>query len=648
MKKNQSIKYILTDVLPAELPLIFSNKNFYKFLLKENQYIDQPEKYKSINKYGTIPNVFKIRKGKNDYRYLSLMHPYSQMILTKFISDYAEIIITYFQQNSIFSVRAPIRINDTEYIISDSDIEEINSMIDTTKEEYNFKKLPIITRFFDLNKYAKITDFYKSYYLKDLEIKYNYMLKMDISNCFNNIYTHSVDWAYLGSKEIAKSNLNNKERFSFIIDEVMQYMNYKETNGILIGPEFSRMFAEIILTHIDNLIYSELKEKDIHYKRHYEIVRFLDDIFVFSFSKDKLEEIQEVIKEKYLLYKLTFNDKKTFLETVPFFKEHLWVNKAKQLLNVFLDFCNNLEERNSKTAYNNLLEGVRGVVVEYESHMGHIISYIITSLENIQKSFLKEVKKKKEMKDVYIHSSKYIDLITQIVSLSISHENIVKVSRMYIKFLLLFHDDENFDIDELIYKKAFLLLNYHRDYWTELQNLVLVLSLTKNKYLPPDFLKSIIEMDSGYLSLAVISFYILNVDRKITNKTDYYEDVYKKINDIFEKILQDCADIYGFEFKGSKYPDSECIDKFVQSDRLYIIHDFYSSGILNSENRKKTEKIKKIIGKRYDSFKGSKKIYPTFLQYIRDFDKPFIQWDMTEDTMIRDFFLHKLYKKKIY
>ena len=107
------------------------------------------------------------------------------------------------------------------------------------------------------------------------------MMKMDILNCFNNIYTHSVDWAYLGSKEIAKANINNSERFSYIIDELMQYMNYRETNGILIGPEFSRLFAEIILTRIDNLIYSDLKKMGINYKKEYEIARFLDDIFIF-------------------------------------------------------------------------------------------------------------------------------------------------------------------------------------------------------------------------------------------------------------------------------------------------------------------------------------------------------------------------------
>ena len=38
----------------------------------------------------------------------------------------------------------------------------------------------------------------------------------------------------------------------------MQEMNYNETNGIVIGPEFSRIFAEVILQQIDTSVEREL------------------------------------------------------------------------------------------------------------------------------------------------------------------------------------------------------------------------------------------------------------------------------------------------------------------------------------------------------------------------------------------------------
>lgn len=42
-----------------------------------------------------------------------------------------------------------------------------------------------------------------------------------------------------------------KESFGSKFDSLMQRMNYNETNGILIGPEVSRIFSEIILQAVD-------------------------------------------------------------------------------------------------------------------------------------------------------------------------------------------------------------------------------------------------------------------------------------------------------------------------------------------------------------------------------------------------------------
>ena len=73
------------------------------------------------------------------------------------------------------------------------------------------------------------------------------------------------------------------------------------------------------------------------------------------------------------------------------------------------------------------------------------------------------------------------------------------------------------------------------------------------------------------------------------------------------------------------------------------MHDFYSSGVLDSENLKNTEKIRKFIRKRSEGL-GDGKIYTTFIMYIKDFDKPFIKWDISDNEMIKDFLLQNSIK----
>lgn len=41
-------------------------------------------------------------------------------------------------------------------------------------------------------------------------------------------------------------------------DKMMQEMNYNETNGIVIGPECSRIFAEVIMQYVDQMVEQQL------------------------------------------------------------------------------------------------------------------------------------------------------------------------------------------------------------------------------------------------------------------------------------------------------------------------------------------------------------------------------------------------------
>jgi len=73
----------------------------------------------------------------------------------------------------------------------------------------------------------------------------------------------------------------DKETFGYKFDKLLMDLNYNETNGIVIGPEFSRIFAEIILQRIDLHVLRRTEEQGLKHKTDYEVFRYVDDYFLF-------------------------------------------------------------------------------------------------------------------------------------------------------------------------------------------------------------------------------------------------------------------------------------------------------------------------------------------------------------------------------
>ena len=157
------------------------------------------------------------------------------------------------------------------------------------------------------------SNFRKSIYSRNARfVGYKYKLKLDIANCFNSIYTHSISWACVG-KEKAKSMYNNKNLQSIEykigdkIDELNSNMNATQTNGLLTGPFTSKVTAEIILTQLDKIL-----------KEEFDFVRFVDDYnFYFSTQEEAnsaIPKIASILNE----YNLLINKEKIQIIKFPF------------------------------------------------------------------------------------------------------------------------------------------------------------------------------------------------------------------------------------------------------------------------------------------------------------------------------------------
>ncbi|WP_457617960.1 RNA-directed DNA polymerase [Lutibacter sp.] len=142
-----------------------------------------------------------------------------------------------------------------------------------------------------------------------LVLEFNYVIHADITNCYGSIYTHTIPWALYG-KEYAKVH-RDRNLLGNRIDNLLQSMNYGQTNGIPQGSVLSDFIAEIILGHIDMKLFEILASKKI---KGFKILRYRDDYRIFSKELHVAEIILKLLSEILLEFNFKLNDKKTRFE----------------------------------------------------------------------------------------------------------------------------------------------------------------------------------------------------------------------------------------------------------------------------------------------------------------------------------------------
>lgn len=368
MRKKIKLSYskervLFSDVLPYECPIIFSNRYLYRFLakylwvgeeqkvdnitwnvLKQSKRLDEKdantfaallfgcyEKDKKIEILQHRPNAlfypyqFNIAHKTNKTRTLSIIHPYNQWQVVEFYDQYKYSIL-YLCSKSKFSLRKPHKI--AQYFYYRDRLHRRLSGHESDKVELFFNEYENLKTYFSYEKYSNIYKFYEDYRYQRAEKKFKHLVKFDLQSCFDSIYTHTISWATAGGAD--KVKVLPGYHGSWVgdaFDNLMQSVNARETNGIVIGPEFSRIFAEIILQYIDQKVEQELLGKDLRQKSSYECYRYVDDYFLFyNDEKDRnlfMESLTKWLKE----FKLQISPSKTEEFERPFITK---VTIAKQ------------------------------------------------------------------------------------------------------------------------------------------------------------------------------------------------------------------------------------------------------------------------------------------------------------------------------
>lgn len=355
---------LLCDVLPYELPFTFSNRGFYRYLVRNQIRIDD-----GVVKWGNnistgalavlafivnksvadlqesgnglnlekneqrIPFTYNILHKPNKFRELTVIHPLNQIQMVDFYEKYKSILL-YFTNLDRFSLRHPNKVACYFFYKDRLHNKLLGKKAD--KIELFFNEYENLKSYFSYERYNNIYRFYEDYRYQRAEKKFTHLQKFDVQSCFDSIYTHSISWAIGGGKTSFKENFKRRDySFGGVWDELMREMNYNETNGIVIGPEFSRLFAEVILQHIDKRVDTSLSDKHgFKFNKDYVCYRYVDDYFFFYNDQKVCDQAMLLFTNVLKEFKMTISSEKTECIERPFITD---ISRAKQQIDRLID-----------------------------------------------------------------------------------------------------------------------------------------------------------------------------------------------------------------------------------------------------------------------------------------------------------------------
>lgn len=160
-----------------------------------------------------------------------------------------------------------------------------------------------------------------------IESTANWLVKTDITRFYPSIYTHSIPWAAYG-KEKVKSKLKMYDgSLADRLDQLLRYCNRNQTVGIPVGPETSRVIAEVVSSRVEESF--KLSDHKLHLA---DVDRLQDDWFIGCESLDQAEIAISSLIRSYREYGLELNGGKTFIERSNSVSDEQWVSELGSFL----------------------------------------------------------------------------------------------------------------------------------------------------------------------------------------------------------------------------------------------------------------------------------------------------------------------------
>lgn len=274
---------IRSGYLPTEVPPTVTTR-YYADFCRDN-YIGLKSQLNRVIKLSTKYDTYTVPKPLSGRRNLALVHPLAQLGVSLLIT-----------QN-----RARIK-----HIISKSGA----SLYRTTEDIDNFKAFAGL----DFRAWSKLKS--------RLYSNNRYILIADISRFFYTAYTHSLPWAVIGKERAKEWLAHNRSRldghWSSQLDRALQACQSRETFGLPVGPDTSRVLAEILLAGVqaDSALRAALGDHDRF--------RLLDDFVVGFDTEHDARRALTSLRRALWKFNLQLNEEKTKILPSSLVYEEQW------------------------------------------------------------------------------------------------------------------------------------------------------------------------------------------------------------------------------------------------------------------------------------------------------------------------------------
>lgn len=429
-RKRNKLDIILTDSRPVELPKNYSLVPFYNYLNSSKQMLWMSSYVKnelraSDNegdlwgaKWHAVPLKYHIYKNRFEMREMSLISPLSMIELPLFIEAFEKQLLLFSSAEG-FSVRKHTINDRLQYV-------EVTSG-KGVKYYSAEKSIESSGDFYSIYPYKYISQFQNSDYWYQLNREYKYFGKIDYSKCFDSIYSHTYTWL-ITKNSVDGKNYGKYQYFLNMCDKLMQNFNGSVTNGIVVGPEFSRTMMEILAQNIDNQVKSKLLKEGICEVRDYSVSRYVDDIFIFADEEKIVEHIIELYRDEAEVFHFRLNDQKRIMGKLPYawfgWKEHIHSVNEYVCRTLFFDNTAKYAIRYSPQMLPNMKMMYQNIVADYPDYQAKITSYVLTT---IYKRIMESNKPLFSDENVVKKIMYFLDAVFYFYSFSLSYNNTEKV-----------------------------------------------------------------------------------------------------------------------------------------------------------------------------------------------------------------------------